>query len=52
MRKRHAVVRRFVVTELSGVERTVVLTSYAANAPIAPSAFSYVPPTGVRVVER
>ena len=48
----NAVVKRFEVTELNGVERTVVLTSYAANAPIAASAFSYVPPTGVRVVER
>lgn len=48
----NAVVRRFVVTELSGVERTVVLTSYTANAPIAASAFTYAPPSGVRVVER
>lgn len=49
---RDASVREFTVTEPSGLERTVRLTSLRTNVPVQPSAFEFTPPAGVRVVAR
>ena len=45
-------IRRFAVTELNGVERTVRLTSYKPNVAVDAKAFTFVPAPGIRVVER
>jgi outer membrane lipoprotein-sorting protein len=45
-------VRQFEVTESSGVERTVTLTSLRLNVPVDAAAFSFTPPAGTRVVDR
>jgi outer membrane lipoprotein carrier protein len=47
-----ATIRQFTVTETSGVERTVRLTSFHTNVPVQATAFVFTPPAGVRVVER
>jgi outer membrane lipoprotein carrier protein len=47
-----ATVRRFVITEGSGVQRTVRLTSFRTNVPVDASAFRFTVPAGVRVVEQ
>ena len=47
-----ASVRQFEVTELSGLQRTVRLTSFRTNVPVDAKAFTYTPPAGTRVVER
>lgn len=47
-----ASVRQFVVTENSGIQRTVRLTSFRSNVPVDASAFTFTPPAGVRVVTR
>jgi outer membrane lipoprotein carrier protein len=47
-----ASVRQFEVTESSGVERTVTLTSLRLNVPVDAAAFSFTPPAGTRVVDR
>jgi outer membrane lipoprotein carrier protein len=45
-------VRQFEVVEPSGVTRRVRIITLEPNAPVDRTAFSFVPPTGVRVVER
>lgn len=47
-----ASIRQFRVTEGSGLERTVRLTSFKANVPVDATAFVFTPPAGTRVVER
>jgi outer membrane lipoprotein carrier protein len=47
-----ASVRQFEVTEPSGVQRTVRLTSLRTNVPVDAKAFVFTPPTGTRVVDR
>ena len=47
-----ATVRQFEVTEPSGVQRRVRLTSLRTNAPVDASAFKFTVPEGVRVVDR
>jgi len=47
-----ATVRQFEVTEPSGVQRRVRLTSFQTNVRVDASAFEFVVPDGVRVVER
>jgi outer membrane lipoprotein carrier protein len=47
-----AAVRKFEVTEPSGLQRTVTLTSLRTNVPVDAKAFTFTPPTGTRVVDR
>ena len=47
-----AVIRQFEVTEASGVQRRVRLTSFKTNVPVDASAFVFTPPPGVRIVAR
>jgi outer membrane lipoprotein carrier protein len=47
-----AMVREFTVTERSGVERTVRLTSYRLNVPVDKAAFTFIPPAGMLIVDR
>lgn len=47
-----ATIRQFEVTEASGVQRKVRLTSFSPNVPVDAKAFVFVPPTGVRVISR
>jgi outer membrane lipoprotein carrier protein len=47
-----ASVRQFEVTEPSGLQRTVTLTSFRTNVPVDAKAFNFTPPTGTRVVDR
>lgn len=47
---RDATVRQFTVSENSGIERTVRLTSFRTNVPVQASAFVFVPPAGTKVV--
>ena len=47
-----ASVRQFEVTEPSGLQRTVRLTSFRANVPVDAKAFTYTPPAGTRIVDR
>ena len=47
-----ATIRQFEVTESSGVQRRIRLTSFKANAPVDAAAFVFTPPAGVRVVAR
>jgi outer membrane lipoprotein carrier protein len=49
---RDASVRQFEVTERSGLQRTVRLTSFRANVPVDASAFTFTPPAGTRIVNR
>jgi len=46
-----ASVRQFDVTEPSGLQRTVRLTSFRTNVPVDATAFTYSPPPGTRIVE-
>lgn len=45
-------VRRFEVTEPTGLVRNVTLTSIQPNASVPASAFQFTPPRGVRVVDQ
>ena len=47
-----ATIRQFDVTETSGLERKVRLTSFRPNVAVDASAFTFTVPEGVRVVER
>ena len=47
-----ASIRQFEVTESSGLQRTVRLTSFKTNVPVEASAFTFTPPAGTRVVDR
>ncbi|MEO7457196.1 MAG: outer membrane lipoprotein carrier protein LolA [Gemmatimonadaceae bacterium] len=47
-----ATIRMFEVTDASGVQRKVRLTSFKTNVPVDASAFKFDVPSGVRVVER
>lgn len=47
-----ATIRQFEVTDQSGVQRKVRLTSFKTNVPVDANAFVFSPPTGVRVVAR
>lgn len=49
---RNSMVRRFEVTEPSGLVRNVTLTSIAANVTVPASAFRFTPPRGVRIVDQ
>lgn len=49
---RNSLVRRFEVTEPSGLVRNVTLTSIQANVAVPSSAFRFTPPRGVRVIEQ
>ena len=49
---RDATVRQFEVTDKSGLQRKVRLTSFRTNVPVDASAFVFTPPTGTRVVEQ
>lgn len=45
-------IRQFQLAEPSGITRRVRLTALTVNAPVDRGAFSFVPPKGVRIVER
>ena len=47
-----ATIRQFEITEASGVQRKVRLTSIRLNAPVDASAFTFKVPEGVRIVDR
>jgi outer membrane lipoprotein carrier protein len=47
-----ASVRKFEVTEPSGLQRTVTLTSFRTNVPVDAKAFTFTPPSGTRIVDR
>jgi outer membrane lipoprotein carrier protein len=47
-----ATVRQFEITETSGVQRRVRLTSFRPNTPVDASAFTFKVPEGVRIVDR
>jgi outer membrane lipoprotein carrier protein len=47
-----ATIRQFEVTDKSGVQRKVRLTSFKTNVPVDAKAFVFTPPAGVRVVAR
>jgi len=47
-----ATIRQFEVTEPSGLQRRVRMTSFRTNVPVDASAFSFSVPSGVRVVDR
>lgn len=47
-----ATIRQFEVTDQSGVQRKVRLTSFKTNVPVDPKAFVFTPPAGVRVIAR
>lgn len=49
---RNSLVRRFEVTEPSGLIRNVTLTSIQANVVVPASAFQFTPPRGVRVIDQ
>ncbi len=44
--------RQFEAEEASGVVRLVTITAFTPNAPVAPAAFRFTPPKGVRVVDQ
>jgi outer membrane lipoprotein carrier protein len=48
----NSMVRRFEVSEPSGLVRNVTLTSIQANVSVPASAFRFTPPRGVRVVDQ
>ncbi|MEO8334055.1 MAG: outer membrane lipoprotein carrier protein LolA [bacterium] len=45
-----ATIRQFEVTDPSGVQRKVRLTSFKTNVPVDAKAFVFTPPSGVRVI--
>ena len=45
-------IRQFEVTETTGVQRRIRLTSFKTNAPVDAKAFVFTPPAGVRIVTR
>ena len=47
-----ASIRQFEVTETTGVQRKIRLTSYKTNVSVDAAAFVFTPPAGVRVVTR
>jgi outer membrane lipoprotein carrier protein len=47
-----ATIRQFEVTEPSGLQRRVRMTSFRTNVPVDASAFTFSVPSGVRVVDR
>ncbi len=47
-----AVIRQFEVTETTGVQRRIRLTSFKTNVPVDARAFVFTPPPGVRIVTR
>jgi outer membrane lipoprotein carrier protein len=47
-----ATIRQFDVTEPSGLQRKVRLTSFRTNVPVDAAAFTFAPPAGVRIVDR
>jgi outer membrane lipoprotein carrier protein len=47
-----ALVRQFEVVEPSGITRRIRITSLDINVPVDRGAFTFTPPSGVRVVER
>jgi outer membrane lipoprotein carrier protein len=47
-----ATIRQFEVSEPSGIQRRIRLTSFKTNVPVDESAFIFTVPKGVRVVER
>ena len=47
-----ASIRQFEVTETTGVQRKIRLTSYKTNGPVDAKAFVFTAPAGVRIVER
>jgi outer membrane lipoprotein carrier protein len=47
-----ATIRQFDVTEQSGLQRKVRLTSFRTNVPVDAAAFTFVPPAGVHIVDR
>jgi outer membrane lipoprotein carrier protein len=47
-----ATIRQFEVSENSGIQRKVRLTSFKTNVPVDASAFTFKVPEGVRVVDR
>jgi outer membrane lipoprotein carrier protein len=47
-----ATIRQFEVTEPSGLQRRVRMTSFRTNVPVDASAFKFSVPNGVRVVDR
>lgn len=47
-----ATIRQFEVTDQSGVQRKVRLTSFKTNVPVDAKAFVFTPPAGVRVIAR
>lgn len=49
---RDASIRQFEVTEPSGLQRTVTLTSFRTNVPVDAKAFTFTPPSGTRIVDR
>lgn len=49
---RNSLVRKFEVTEPSGLVRNVTLTSIQANVAVPASAFRFTPPRGVRVIDQ
>lgn len=49
---RNSLVRRFEVTEASGLVRNVTLTSIQANVAVPASAFRFTPPRGIRIIDQ
>lgn len=49
---RDGMIRQFETVEPAGVIRRVKLTSLAVNVPVERSAFTFIPPRGVRVVDQ
>lgn len=47
-----SLIREFVVADPNGVTRHITLTALELNAPVDPSAFTFTPPAGVRVVRQ
>ena len=47
-----ATIRQFDVTEPSGLQRRVRMTSFRTNVPVDASAFTFPVPSGVRIVDR
>ena len=47
-----ATIRQFEVSENSGIQRKVRLTSFKTNVPVSASAFTFKVPDGVRIVDR
>lgn len=47
-----ASIRQFEVTDASGVQRKVRMTSFRTNVPVDESSFKFAPPAGVRILAR